>query len=364
MGSQKDGQREGLSYSDAGVDTSLAAKETGGLARILAQTAQLRPDVGRSVLPNGYYASALRLNDETALAICTDGVGSKLLVAEMLDKFDTVGIDCIAMNVNDLVCIGAEPIALVDYIGVENLQPGVMEAIARGLLEGARQSNITIPGGETAQLPDIIRGAKPGHGIDLVGTAVGVVSMDRLNDGSKCVPGDVIIGVPSSGVHSNGLTLARKALFDAGGLTVDTFVEELGMTAGEAVLTPTRIYVKDSLELFDSDVDVHALCHITGDGLLNITRVAAKVSFCIDQLLEPHPIFPLIQKLGNVATAEMYTVFNMGIGMCAIVPAADAERTCEIFGEGTAVIGKVVEGAEKRVDLPQLGISGTGSHFA
>jgi len=352
----------GLNYSDAGVDTSLAARETAALARILAQTAAFRTDMGRSVLPNGYYASALRLTDELALGLCTDGVGSKLLVAEMLAKYDTVGIDCIAMNVNDLVCIGAEPIALVDYIGIEHLQPGVMAEIAKGLLEGARQANITIPGGETAQLPDIIRGTKPGHGIDLVGTAVGIVPMERLNDGAKCAAGDVVIGVPSSGVHSNGLTLARKALFEKGLLGVEDHVDELGCSVGEAVLTPTRIYVKEALALFDAGVDVHALCHITGDGLLNLNRVAAPVGFRLDALPAPPPIFPLIQKLGDVSTAEMYTVFNMGVGLCAVVPEAHADRACSILG-GT-VIGAVVAGPEKRVDLPAQGISGTGSNFA
>jgi len=357
----------GLSYSKAGVDTGLAATETAALARILAQTAAFRTDVGRAVMPNGYYASALRLTDELGLAICTDGVGSKLLIAEQVGRFDTVGIDCIAMNVNDLVCIGAEPIALVDYIGIEQLQPGVMEEVAKGLLEGARQSNISIPGGETAQLPDIIRGAKPGHGIDLVGTAVGIVPMERLNDGSKCSPGDVVIALASSGVHSNGLTLARKALFDKAGLTHDSHVEELGMTVGEALLTPTRIYVKDALALFDADIDLKALCHITGDGLLNLNRIAADVGFKIDSLPKPHPIFDLIQKSGDVATAEMYTVFNMGVGMCVIVAPGDVDRACEIareHGNEVSVIGSVVEGPEKRVTLTELNISGTKSSFA
>jgi len=352
----------GLNYRDAGVDTSVAARETGALAKILAQTAAFRADVGRSVLPNGYYASALRLTDDLALGLCTDGVGSKLLVAEMLGKYDTVGIDCIAMNVNDLVCIGAEPIAMVDYIGVERLQPGVMEAVAGGLLEGARQANIAIPGGETAQLPDIIRGAEPGHGLDLVGTAVGIVPMDRLNDGSKCAPGDAVIGVPSSGVHSNGLTLARKALFEMGALGIREPVRELGCTAAEALLTPTKIYVKKALALFDSGVDVHALCHITGDGLLNLNRVAAEVSFRLDALPPAPPVFELIRKLGEVSDAEMYTVFNMGVGLCAVVPAEDADEACRSLG-GT-VIGSVVDGPEKRVELVEQGLAGTGSSFA
>jgi phosphoribosylformylglycinamidine cyclo-ligase len=357
----------GLSYSDSGVDTTRAAQETDALAKVLAATAAFRTDTGRCVLEHGYYASALRISDELALGICTDGVGSKILVGEMMGKLDTVGIDCVAMNVNDLLCIGAEPICMVDYVGVEQLQPGLLEDVAKGLYEGARQANISIPGGETAQLPEIIRGSVPGKGLDLVGTAVGLVAMERLNWGQDVAPGDVVVGLRSSGVHSNGLTLARRALLEAGGLGVESHVEELGRTVGEDLLEPTRIYVRESLELFESGVTVKALCHITGDGLLNLNRVAAKVGFVIDGLPEPHPVFGLIQRLGKVETAEMFAVFNMGIGLCAVVPEEDVDRTCEIarrHGSDPHVIGRAIAGPDKVVQLPQQGLIGTGTTFA
>ena len=356
----------GLDYSKAGVDTGQAAQETDALARVLSETLGFRTTTGRSVLEHGYYASALRINDDLALGICTDGVGSKILVGEMMGRLDTVGIDCVAMNVNDLVCIGAEPICMVDYVGVERLSPGMLEEVARGLLEGARQADIAIPGGETAQLPEIIRGIEPGKGLDLVGTAVGLVPMGRLNCGADVQPGDVVVGLRSSGIHSNGLTLARRALFEAGSLGVDTHREVLGRTVGEELLEPTRIYVREALELFGSGVRVKALCHITGDGLLNLNRVAASVGFRLDALPPPPPIFELISGLGNVDIAEMYTVFNMGIGLCAVVAPEDVDLACEIarkHGSVPEVIGRAVEGPEKVVSLPQQELIGRGAAF-
>jgi phosphoribosylformylglycinamidine cyclo-ligase len=352
----------GMTYSGAGVDTTQAAHETGALGRILAETAKFRTGAGEDVLGHGYYASALRLTDELALGICTDGVGSKILVAELMGKYDTIGIDCIAMNVNDLVCIGAEPLCLVDYVGVEHLQDGMLADVARGLVEGARQARITIPGGETAQLPEMIKGAKPGTGLDLVGTAIGLAPMDRLNCGKDVKPGDVVVGVPSSGIHSNGYTLARRVLLDKAGCKVDTHRDELGRTVGEELLEPTRIYVREAMALFESGIEVKALCHITGDGLLNLTRVAAPVGWLIDTLPAPPPVFDLIAREGGVAPAEMFAVFNMGIGLCAVVAEADADRACGILGG--QVIGRAVAEPARTVQLPQHGLTGTGTTFA
>ncbi len=360
-----------LTYSGAGVDTSEAARATRALARVLQRTMAHRPagTPGASVLEHGYYASALRITDDLALGLCTDGVGSKLLIAEMLGRYDTVGIDCIAMNVNDLICIGAEPLALVDYVGVEKLSESVMEQIAEGLAEGARQSRISIPGGETAQLPDIIRGQNPGTGLDLVGTAVGLCPMDRLSTGRDVKPGDIVLGLASSGVHSNGLTLARHALFDkdAGGFDADSHVAELGRTVGEELLEPTRIYVREALALFDTDIPFKALCHITGDGLLNLNRVEADVGFVLDALPEPPPIFDLIQKSGRVETAEMYKVFNMGVGLCAIVAPDNVDKTISVLQQtdGDAfVIGRVTADQPGTVVLPGPGLIGQGASFA
>lgn len=358
---------DGLTYSGSGVDTTQAARETSALAKILAGTMQWRTDTGRSVLDHGYYASALRINDDLALGICTDGVGSKILVAERMGKWDTIGIDCVAMNVNDLICIGAEPICMVDYVGIEQLHPGRLEAVATGLAEGARQARIAIPGGETAQLPEIIRGAEPGQGLDLVGTAVGLVPMDRLSDGGAVAPGDVVLSIPSSGIHSNGLTLARRALFDQGGLDVDTHRDELGRTVGEELLTPTRIYVEEALALFGSGIPVKAMCHITGDGLLNLTRVKSPVGWEIDRLPEPPAIFGLIAACGKVGAAEMHRVFNMGVGLCVVVAEADAERTGRLLadmGSPSTAIGRAVAEPPRTVRLPQLGLFGSGTSFA
>ncbi|MHC4579700.1 MAG: phosphoribosylformylglycinamidine cyclo-ligase [Planctomycetota bacterium] len=357
----------GLTYSGAGVDSTQAARETGALARILAETAAFRTGAGTPLLAHGYYACALRLTNELALGVCTDGVGSKILVAERVGRFDTVGIDCVAMNVNDLICIGAEPLCLVDYIAVERLQPGTLEEVGKGLREGARQARITIPGGETAQLPEIIRGAAPGRGLDLVGTAVGVVPLARLSSGAGVEAGDVVLGLASSGIHSNGLTLARRALFDAAGFDVGTHRPELGRTVGEELLEPTRIYVREALDLWAEGLEVKAICHITGDGLLNLNRVAAPVGFVLDQLPPPPPIFDLIREAGRVEDAEMYGVFNMGIGLCVVVAAADVDRSCEILrrhGAEAHVLGRAVAGPEKTIRLPQPGLVGSGTAFA
>jgi phosphoribosylformylglycinamidine cyclo-ligase len=357
----------GMTYTRAGVDTTQVARETDALAKVLAPTMKLRTGVGRSVLEHGYYASALRISDELALACCTDGVGSKVLVAEQMGRFDTIGIDCVAMNVNDMICIGGEPLALLDYVAVERLHPGLLAEVAKGLAEGARQARISIPGGETAQLPEIIRGVLPGRGLDLVGTAVGLVPMKRLNDGRHVAPGDIVVGLRSTGVHSNGFTLARRALLENGRYDVDSQVPEFSKTLGEELLTPTRIYVAEAMELFERGVNVKAICHITGDGLLNLTRVAAPVGWVLDRLPPPPPIFDLIRKTGKVEAAEMYRVFNMGIGLCVTVPEKDVDKTCEIarkHGSEPAVIGHVVADEGRTVRLPQHGLTGTGTTFA
>jgi phosphoribosylformylglycinamidine cyclo-ligase len=356
----------GLSYTRAGVDTTQVEHETDLLAKILAPTMKLRTGVGRSVLGHGYYASALRISDDMALACCTDGVGSKVLVAEQMGKFDTIGIDCVAMNVNDMICIGAEPLAMLDYIAVERLNPGLLAEVAKGLAEGARQARISIPGGETAQLPEIIRGVLPGRGLDLVGTAIGILPMKRLNDGGRVAPGDVVVGLKSTGVHSNGYTLARRALLEGGRYDVESHVGDLGTTVGEALLTPTRIYVAEAMELFEK-LDVKALCHITGDGFLNLCRVAAPVGFVLDDLPPPPPIFDLIRRSGSVEIAEMYRVFNMGIGLCVTVAPKDVDRACEIarkHGSDPLVIGHAVADPTRTVKLAKLGLSGNTTTFS
>ena len=194
----------------------------------------------------------------------------------MTGRYDTVGIDCVAMNVNDLICVGARPITLVDYVAVERAEPAMLTALGAGLAEGARQAGVSIAGGEIAAMRDVIKGAVPDAGFDLAGTAVGRVALDAVNTGAHVRPGDSIVGMASSGIHSNGLTLARRVFFETAGLTVADYVDDLGETVGEALLRPTHIYVREALDLL-AEVPVHALVHITGDGFLNLTRIEARV---------------------------------------------------------------------------------------
>lgn len=354
-----------LSYAESGVVA--AAKPLSGLLSWVNQTLSFRKGVGEPVLGIGYYANVLRLTDNLGLAISTDGVGTKILVAEMMRKYDTIGIDCIAMNANDVLCVGAEPLAMVDYLAVQEARPDVLEQIGKGLYEGAVQANINIPGGELAQLKDMIAGIHPNEGIDLMGTCVGVVQLDRMILGQDMQPGDVVVGLASSGVHSNGFTLARKALFDAAGFQPEQHVEELGRSVGEALLEPTRMYVRPVWQMISEGLPVRSLYHITGDGLLNLNRGERPLGFDLQWLPEPQPIFQLIQKSAGVSAAEMYLVFNMGIGFCVVVPESAVERVREIAGEygiDAWALGNVVEDPRKRVWLRPAGLVGEGEEFA
>jgi phosphoribosylformylglycinamidine cyclo-ligase len=319
-------------YAESGVDTSRSDAAVQALVSVLSRIDTGRPS--RAVMGSGHYANVLRLDDETGLALSTDGVGTKVIVAEQMGRFNTVGIDCIAMNVNDLICVGAEPIALVDYIAVEDADPAMLSQIAEGLRAGAEQARIEIPGGELAQLPEVIRGHPSPSGFDLVGACFGLVKLDSIVTGARIEPGDAIVGVPSSGLHSNGYTLARRALPD---------LEEAfeGGTVGDALLEPTRIYVREVIDLLRSDVDVRGLAHITGDGFLNLGRLEAPVGYRITNPLPAQPIFELIAERSSTAATEMYEVFNMGCGLCSVVPAADSEEAAQRLGG--QVIGEVTD---------------------
>ena len=261
-------------YKETGVDT---AEADAGLNHIIArvQGTWPRAGLGRVVLPIGYFANVIEL-DGVGLALCTDGVGSKTMIADMMGKYDTIGIDCVAMNVNDVICVGAKPLSMVDYIAVERTDAAMLDAIGAGLCKGAEQAQISISGGETAQLKDVI------NGFDLVGMAVGRVALDRVIDGGGVRGGDVVIGVRSNGVHSNGLSLARKAFFEDHRYAIDRRFDELGSTIGEELLRPTDIYVREAMEILAKVRGVKALANITGDGLLNLLRVAAPVGYVID----------------------------------------------------------------------------------
>ena len=350
-------------YDKAGVDTAKAQDALGWLAKSIVETHRFRDDrgFGRPALGLGYYANVLELPGGQGLAIATDGVGTKIIVAELAGRYDTIPIDMIAMNVNDIICVGAEPFALVDYIAVGAIDADAFEGLGRGLLEGARQSDITIPGGEIAQVAELVRGHGGSAGLDLVGTAVGLVPWDRVMLGQDVRPGDAVIGIAANGLHSNGYTLARKILLDEGGLDLDAEIPELGTTLADELLRPTAIYVKAVLSLLKEPLDVTALLHITGDGFCNMNRIRAEVGFEIDRLPEPGAIYALLQSMGNVSDEEMFSVFNMGVGFCVVIREEHADRAIELIrshGHEAGRIGHATEEHAKTVRLTQYGLSG------
>jgi phosphoribosylformylglycinamidine cyclo-ligase len=346
-------------YKTAGVDT---AATQSGLHKIIERVKATWPpsgELGAVQLDIGYFANVIDVGG-IGLAISTDGVGSKSVIAQMMRRYDTIGIDCVAMNVNDLLCVGARPISLVDYIAVEDSDADMLGGIAIGLSAGAKQAGVSISGGEISPLKDVMRG------FDLVGTAIGIVPLDRIITGRDLVAGDIIIGLESSGIHSNGLTLARHVFFKQRKLSIDHVFPELGISLGEELLRPTLIYVPEILEIISKIPAVKALINITGDGLLNLPRVDAKVGFTIDELPPAPPIFQLIQRHGGVSEAEMYQVYNMGIGFCVIVAEADLDAALSILqrsGRRAQIIGRVIEDDTKGVYLPRQRLVGHGKEF-
>lgn len=356
-----------LTYDAAGVNSAGEEAALSELSFWINRTFSFNP--ARPLLPLGYFANVLQLSPDTGLAISTDGVGTKLLVAQALQRYETVGIDCIAMNVNDVLCVGAIPVSMVDYIAVSMMNPSVLGEIAKGLHAGAEQAGINIPGGEIAQIRELLRETAPGgFSCDLVGTCVGTVHPQHLIIGQSIEPGDLVVGIESSGIHSNGFTLARRAL----GLGRETdsgfrqYSSELGRTLGDELLTPTSIYVREVVAMLEAEITVRALIHITSDGLLNLQRVASETGYVIENPLPPPPIFSLIQKRGNVELAEMFRVFNMGTGFCVICAPGDASRVEQIgrdHGRRTGVIGYTVHDPQRRVWIPSHQLVGSNGVF-
>jgi len=323
------------SYSAAGVSQRNADAAVSALVSHLA-----RIDTGRAsrVVPlPGHYASVLRVDERTGVAFGTDGVGTKMVVAEALGRFDTIGIDCVAMNVNDLICVGAEPIALVDFILCRTADPEICGQIGAGLRAGAELAGVEIPGGEIAQVGDVVAGW------ELAASAIGLVDLERIVVGDRIEPGDVLIGLPSSGLHSNGYTLARRVL---DGIALDD--GRLGRPLGEALLEPTTIYVRAVLELLGHGADVRGLAHITGDGLNNLLRLSDSVGYEMTDPLPVPEIFNLVRSEGGISDDEMHGVFNMGLGFVCVVPAGDAGDAVALLSRhhpGTRPIGEVSDRA-------------------
>jgi phosphoribosylformylglycinamidine cyclo-ligase len=313
-------------YRDSGVDIDLEATAIKALIKNLTYKRKGCCTMLGSV---GHFAGLIDFG-ETALALTTDGVGTKMLIADHMQDWSTVGIDCIAMNVNDLYVMNMEPVAFVDYIATDKLSVEKMAQIGIGLNEGARQSNIDIVGGETASLRGLV------NGLDLAGTCLGMQKKDKIITGKSIQPGDTIIGVPSTGVHSNGLSLARSVVEKYA-----SYDEELknGRTIGQELLKPTRIY-HESLHVAET-CTIHGMCHITGGGLLNFRRLSPH-GFRFTTPLPPIEIFSWIQETGNVSTLEMYRTFNMGMGYSFIVPKDSAASVMKAVN-GAQVVGEIVK---------------------
>lgn len=294
----------------------------------------------------GHFAGFIDLGDRV-LSLATDGVGTKLLVASAMKKWDTVGIDCIAMNVNDTVCAGIEPVAFVDYLAIDRRDDHVAAEIGKGLDAGARMANVTIVGGEVTVLPEII------HGLDLAGTCLGIGIKKDLVTGAKVRVGDVLVGVASTGIHSNGLTLARR-VFQEADLDLDARLIGSRESVGQALLRPTAIYVRQVLKACRV-ADVHGMAHITGGGVRNLARLRSGVQFSITDPLSPQPVFTAIQDLGGIDPEEMYQTFNMGTGYVLVVPPRDAAKVIQAMRPfRAAVVGSVRRGTG--VALPGLGL--------
>lgn len=317
---------EKYSYKEAGVDIDL---EADGVKTLINMLSYKRTGEHGMLGGVGHFAGLIDFGDKV-LSMCTDGVGTKMRVADDLQDWSTVGIDCMAMNVNDMYVMNIEPIAFVDYIATEGINKEQMVQIGVGLNEGARFANLNIVGGETATLKGMV------NGLDLAGTCLGVQNRDAVVTGEKVAVGDVIVGVPSTGVHSNGYTLARKVAEENGGYAT---VLPSGRTVGEALLTPTRIYS----EVLDvcRQVEVHGMCHVTGGGLLNFLRIS-DLGFSIEDPLEVPEILQWIAEKGQLSENELYRTFNMGMGFAFIVAPENAEKLISLI-PGAKAVGHVIE---------------------
>ena len=296
-----------ITYKSAGVDVSKIKKSQSAIGKIIASTHS-----GTVKSGFGHYAGLVEIHGRKYLATHTDGVGTKVLISNLLKKYDTIGIDCVAMNVNDIICIGAKPISFVDYIAANSNNESIFVEIAKGLAVGAKKSEMPIVGGETAIMPDLFEGKK--FAFDLAGMVAGIVDKTRIILGNKIKSGDVIIGIASTGIHSNGYSLARKALLKK--YSISDKIKGVGRI-GEAMLTPTEIYVKVVMDIL-TRCQVHGLANITGGAFTKLLRLK-KTGFVLDMMPEPPKIMQLIEDLG-VTHEEMYKTFNMGVGFCIISP--------------------------------------------
>ena len=327
----------GLTYKDVGVDIKKIKQTQATIGRLIASTHKLQKRV-RITSGFGHYAGIVEISGGKLLAMHTDGVGTKVIISQMMKKYDTIGIDCVAMNVNDIICTGATPISFVDYIAANRNNEEILKKIVQGLVKGAKKAQVPIVGGETAIMPDVISGND--FAFDLAGMIVGILSKNEMVLGDMITTGDIIIGISSSGLHSNGYSLARKVLLSK--YSLKDRIKGLG-TLGDVLLEPTQIYARPVIEALE-ECDIHGLAHITGGSFTKLLRLK-KTGYLLDNMPDPPEIFQMIEDQ-DVEKTEMYKTFNMGIGFCLIVPEEEEERIEEIFkkhGLKSRPIGSIVE---------------------
>jgi phosphoribosylformylglycinamidine cyclo-ligase len=345
------------------------------MLRAFARTLQARSGVGSVLGEEDHFGSLIRLPAGLGLAIATDGVGTKLLIAQELRRYREVAADLVANNVNDILCMGASPVALVDYIGIDTADEHFLAEFSAALADAACEAGVAVVGGEIAQIGEMLDARLPSPRFDVVATAVGICSLARGDDGewpraldrSNVQPGDILVGLPSSGLHSNGFSLARRVLLTEAGLALDSSPPELaGISLGEALLTPTKIYVKALLPLLKRGL-ISGLANISGGGLLTVSRLNPKAGFEISSLPEPHPIFDLIRMHGKLQPAEMLSTFNMGLGMVMAVRPENVDPVTSILssgGEKPILVGRVIAPSKSgEILIPSLRIRGMGHDF-
>lgn len=340
-----------MDYKNAGVDIEAGYKSVELMKKYVKET--MRPEVlgGLGGFSGAFSLSSIKNMEKPTLVSGTDGVGTKIKLAFLMDRHDTVGIDCVAMCVNDIACAGGEPLFFLDYIACGKNYPEKIASIVKGVAEGCKQAGAALIGGETAEHP----GLMPEDEYDLAGFAVGLVDEKDLITGENIKPGDVLVGIASSGVHSNGFSLVRK-VFDMTKESLDTYYDELGSTLGETLITPTRIYVKALKSIKDAGITIKGCSHITGGGFYeNIPRMLPEdIHAVIEKNSYPVPaIFTLMQKKGKLEEKMMYNTYNMGLGMVLALDLADVDKTMaalEAAGEKAYVVGRV-EAGEKGVTL-------------
>ena len=331
------------SYREAGVNIEAGYEGVKLMRRHVARTMipGVVSDIGGF---GGLFAPDIKGMAEPVLVSGTDGVGTKIRIAQLLDKHDTIGIDCVAMCVNDIICCGAKPLFFLDYIAIGKNEPEKVASIVSGVAEGCVQSGCALIGGETAEHPGMMAAGD----YDLAGFSVGIVDKPKVIDNSRMALGDVILALPSSGIHSNGFSLVRK-VFDVEHAALDRHVPELGRTLGEALLEPTVIYVKPVLRCMET-ADVKGVSHITGGGFFeNIPRcIPEGLGAKIDKAAVRTPaIFKMLQEQGNISEHDMFNTFNMGVGMTVVVSKEDADRAIAALDCGAYVVGEIVSGGEK-----------------